>query len=106
MTLTHEDQVLQNANRRFVVQTVMLQVVFPVAVGAAIYTLWRSKRLLVFAWYRWAGWQDAVSVAREDAFGLKHFVPGPVLYSLPDALWVHSFTAFMTLLWSKQEKSF
>lgn len=106
MTLTHEDQVLRNANRRLVVQTVILHVVFPVAVGAAIYTLWRSKRLLVFDWYRWAGWQTAVSVVRADAFGLRHLIPGPVLYSLPDALWVYSFTAFMTLLWSKQRKTF
>lgn len=32
----------------------------------------------------------------------KHFVPSVLLFSLPDALWVYSFTALLGYIWSKQ----
>jgi hypothetical protein len=74
-------------------------VYLPILIGGGIYSLWRSKQLMVFRWYRWVGLTTAVEIARERLAGIKHFIPAPILYSLPDALWVYSFTALMYLLW-------
>jgi hypothetical protein len=55
----------------------------------------------VFTWYRWAGLSQPVLSLRAYAHGLKHLVPGPVLYSLPDALWVYSFTVLLKYIWAE-----
>jgi hypothetical protein len=82
-----------------------IHVVLPVVVGAAIYTCWRSRQLLVFSWYRAAGLLGIVVKLRLLVAPLRHFVPNPILYSLPDALWVYSFTALMCLLWGLERNS-
>jgi hypothetical protein len=83
----------------------LIHVVLPVIVGAAIYTCWRSDRLLVFSWYKAVGLFAVVVKWRLLAAPLRHFVPTSVLYSLPDALWVYSFTALMCLLWGRERNS-
>jgi hypothetical protein len=77
-------------------------VVTPIFIGAAIYTLWRSKSLLVFTWYRWAGLEAPVMLMRRDVASFRHFLPGVIVYSLPDALWVYSFTVLLGYIWSGQ----
>jgi hypothetical protein len=80
-------------------------VVIPLFIGATIYTLWRSKTLLVFAWYRWAGLETLVMSMRKEVAGFRHLLPGVFLYSLPDALWVYSLTALLQFVWTKQPMS-
>lgn len=79
-----------------------IHAVLPIFMGAAIYSLWRSKTLLVFAWYRWIGLEGQVSALRTHTAAFRHFIPGPILYSLPDALWVYSFAAVMQYVWFQQ----
>ena len=80
----------------------LVAVVLPVLAGAGIYTLWRSKNLLVFTWYRWVGLSPWVMDLRREAARVRHIIPGVILYSLPDALWVYSFTALLGFIWSGQ----
>jgi hypothetical protein len=82
-----------------------LHVVLPVLIGGGIYTFWRSNRLLVFTWYRWLGLSVWVRSLREQASAAKHLVPGSIMYSLPDALWVYAFTALMWIFWFRQPRS-
>jgi hypothetical protein len=81
-------------------------VVLPVFIGAAVYSLWRSKALLLFAWYKWAGLYGPVLSLRAYFAGVKHFIPGPILYSLPDGLWVYSFTALMGYIWYQKPQRY
>lgn len=81
-------------------------VTLPVLVGGAIYSLWRSKTLLVFTWYKWVGLETPLLALRADAAGIKHLLWRPILYSLPDALWVYSFTALMKYLWVYEPESY
>lgn len=74
-------------------------VCLPIILGAGIYTLWRSKRLLVFTWYRCLGLGPLVISIREGAASMRHLIPAFVLYSIPDALWVYSFTFLMYSVW-------
>jgi len=81
-------------------------VCFPIMLGAGIYSLWRSKRLLVFTWYGWLGLYAPLLALRAKLAGVRHFLPDFVLYSLPDALWVYSFTFLMQSVWFLHPKSY
>jgi len=92
--------------RHFAAAFFFVHVAFPIFCGAAIYSMWRSKTLLVFTWYRWADFYTPIMSLRSHVSGVRHLVPGPILYSLPDALWVYSFTAFIQYLWAKQPRGY
>jgi hypothetical protein len=79
---------------------VVLHVVLPVAVGAALYTAFRERGLLVFGWYEQAGLGGAVEAVRSFTMPAAPFLPRPLIYSLPDGLWVYALTALMARLWS------
>jgi hypothetical protein len=71
----------------------------PFALGLAIYTLWRSTHLLMFRTYQQVGLHGPILGLRAHVAGFKHFMPGPILYSVPDALWVYAATALLGYLW-------
>src|SRR4051812_27575178 len=73
--------------------------------GTAIYTIWRSQNLIVFHWYAIAGLIPLVADARHALYGYRSVIPQPILYSLPDALWVYSFTATLVLIWRRESVS-
>jgi hypothetical protein len=100
-----EPQLHHGPNYRDAVAFVILNVILPILLGGGIYTLWRSKTLLVFEWYRWAGVEEPVFALRAYAAPIRHLIPSAFLYSLPDAVWVYSFTALLLFLWRKQPKS-
>ncbi len=77
----------------------LLHVVVPVVVGAAIYVLFRSPRLRVFRWLHALGLGDAVPAARAWARPLADRLPEWVLFSAPDGLWVYGLTACLALVW-------
>ena len=80
-------------------------VLLPVLIGGAIYSLWRSKTLLLFTFYRWIGLDQPVQALRVQVASFKHLIPGPILYSLPDGLWVYAFTALMGCIWFSAPRS-
>ena len=73
--------------------------------GTAIYTIWRSQNLIVFHWYAIAGLIPVVAAARHALYAYRSVIPQPLLYSLPDALWVYSFTAALVLIWRRESVS-
>ncbi len=81
-------------------------VCLPIILGAVIYSLWRSKRLLVFTWYRWFGLYAPLLTLRANLASVRHFLPDFVLYSLPDAFWVYSFTFLMQSVWFRHPRSY
>jgi hypothetical protein len=80
-------------------RSLLLHVVVPIFIGAAIYTCWRSTTLLVFAWYKWLHVYDLVARLRHVMWPARHVVPHWVLFSLPDGCWVYSFTVFLKSVW-------
>lgn len=76
----------------------ILHVVIPTLVGAAIYTLWGTRTLLVFKWYNAFGLTRTVAYLRTVA-GPRSALPSVVIFSLPDALWVYALTATMCCIW-------
>jgi len=88
-----------NSTRRLPWAFLLLNGLLPFAFGLAIYTLWRSTKLLMFRTYHQVGLYGAILGLRAHVAGFKHFVPGPILYSVPDALWVYAATAMLGYLW-------
>jgi hypothetical protein len=76
-----------------------LHVFGPTLIGGSIYTCWRRPTLLLFTWYRSVGLDSAIIVVRQSVSFVHHFLPGWILFSLPDALWVYAITAFMAGVW-------
>lgn len=71
----------------------------PVALGAAIYLLWRAPHLRMFGWAGAVGADGMVGRLRMMGEGARGAVPDLVLFSLPDALWVYALTAALALVW-------
>ena len=76
----------------------------PFLFGSAIYLLWRSKTILLFSWLRFVGLYAPVAALRAQCAGVKHLIPGVILYSVPDGLWLYSFTALMGLIWFNEPR--
>lgn len=82
----------------------MLQVFLPFLLGSAIYLLWRSKTILMFSRLRFAGLYTPIAALRAECASVKHLIPGVILYSFPDGLWLYSFTALMGLIWFNEPR--
>lgn len=80
-------------------------VFFPILVGGAIYTLFGSPTLWVFDWYGFLGLSDLITVSRGILAEFRPIIPGWVLYSLPDGLWVYAYTSLMANIWRASKRS-
>lgn len=61
-----------------------------------IYILFRSQKLWLFHWF-YALNLGEINYMRSSVQEVKNFIPKTILFSLPDALWVYSFTMFISL---------
>lgn len=77
----------------------LLVVVLPLVVGGLIYILLRTDTLLMFQWADALSLTIPISRGRAAAAPLLPWVPGFVLFSIPDGVWVFSATAFFARLW-------
>lgn len=79
-------------------------VLAPLLLGGMIYLLWRSHSLLMFAWFHSLGLSAPLDACRAVAAPTAALFPATVLYSLPDALWVFSFSSFLGFVWIHQSR--
>ena len=87
------------------VQAILAHVVAPVLLGGTIYVLWRSPRLLVFSWLRSVGLDPLIEACRHATAPMLAFLHAWSLNSMPDGLWVYSFTSFVLLVWHRVPNS-
>lgn len=84
-------------------QTTMKQKILigtlPVLLGGLIYLTYRADTLLMFSWFKNIGLTDFVNFLRTDNHLQNLTVPNWVKFSLPDALWLFSFTYIILLFW-------
>lgn len=69
---------------------VVLHVLLPLAVGAAIYAGWRDQTLLGWRWAEALGAGDVAGAIRGALRAAASGLPSWVVYTLPDALWVYA----------------
>ena len=76
---------------------VVLHIILPLFVGSAIYLLFRGKSLLMFEWFSYLKLDFIINFLRDNFYKYRIYIPKSVLFSLPDSLWVYSFTMFLSI---------
>lgn len=76
---------------------VILHIVLPIFIGSMIYILFREKNLLMFEWFSYFKLDFIIDFLRNNFYKCRTYIPKSVLFSLPDALWVYSFTMFLSI---------
>jgi hypothetical protein len=59
----------------------------------------------MFSWFRYIGIDSSILTVRQELSTLKLYLPQWTYYSLPDGLWVYSFTSALLILWDNQLKN-
>jgi len=62
-----------------------------------IYILFREKELLMFNWFNYLKLNFIIDFLRNNFYEHRIYIPKSILFSLPDALWVYSFTMFLSI---------
>lgn len=93
---------LQNDSSHFMTtqqthKRLILTVVIPLLIGGLIYILFRADSLLMFRWFDTIGLGQTIKTVRQ-LIGHSN-LPAWTVFSLPDAVWIFSFTNFMLIIW-------
>lgn len=75
----------------------IIRAFFSMFIGSMIYILFREKRLLMFKWFKFIKLDFVINFLRDSFYKYRIYIPKSVLFSLPDALWVYSFTMFLSI---------
>lgn len=79
---------------------IILTVFLPLLIGGLAYILFRADSLLMFRWFDNIGLGETIKTFRQS---IGHSIfPAWMIYSLPDALWIFSFTSFMLIIWRQK----
>lgn len=71
----------------------------PLLIGGLLYVLFRSTTLRMFEWFSLIGLEDVIQSARTSVFEYKNYLPNWTYFSLPDGLWIYSFTSAILIYW-------
>lgn len=69
----------------------------PVILGGLIYIIFRTEKLLMFQWFEDLSLSDKITTIQE--FRNIFAFPDWIIYSLPDGLWMFSYTAISLEIW-------
>jgi hypothetical protein len=58
----------------------------------------------MFDWFSFVGIDNIIHSARTFVFDFKNSIPNWIYYSLPDGLWVYSFTSAILIFWNNDSK--
>ncbi len=78
-----------------------IHVFLPIIFGGLIYILFRSDSLLMFKWFEFLGLSNIIYIVRECVINIS--LVDWVRYSLPDGLWVYSFSTVLIILWNENK---
>jgi hypothetical protein len=73
--------------------------IFPLLFGGLIYLTYRVETLKMFRWFDNIGATAVINFLRTNKTLHSIYFPEWVKFSLPDALWIFSFTYFMLTIW-------
>jgi hypothetical protein len=76
-----------------------IHVVAPITLGGMIYLLFRDKSLMMFHWADAIGVKPVLDDMRIYCTTIQMDNLNWFFFSLPDGLWVYSFTSFMLIVW-------
>ncbi|AFU69427.1 hypothetical protein P700755_002686 [Psychroflexus torquis ATCC 700755] len=68
-------------------------------IGGLIYVAFRTDSLLMFKWFSAASIDTPIELIRGMTLTAKNSLPDWFLFSLPDGLWIFSYTSLVLLIW-------
>jgi len=71
--------------------------------GGSIYLFFRGESLLLFRIIEWLKFSEELQQIRVILYPMQSLFPEWVIYSLPNALWVFSFSIYMALIESTKK---
>ena len=77
-------------------------VIIPLIIGSMLYISYRSLSLRMFSWFEAIGLSNFIKSIREIINPYKESLPNWIYFSMPDALWVYSFTSAILLIWNNK----
>ena len=80
----------------------LFHILIPFLIGGLLYISFRSKSIRLFSWCETIGLSNYISIIRSIINPFKESIPNWVYYSLPDGLWMYSFTSVFLLIWKDQ----
>ncbi len=83
----------------FKLNLLFCHVIIPIAFGGIIYLLFRDKSLMMFRWANAIGASGFIDYVRICFASVPTNYCKWLFLSLPDGLWVYSFTSFMLIVW-------
>ncbi|MCR4030286.1 MULTISPECIES: hypothetical protein [Flavobacterium] len=83
---------------------IFIHVIVPLVIGGLIYISFRSLSLRMFDWFKWIHIDFITSLIRDIMYPFKRQIPTWFYFSLPDALWVYSFSSALLIIWKDQFK--
>lgn len=75
---------------------------FTLIFGGLIYVSFRSYNLKMFRWFEFIGIDDLINSMRKITMNYNVLFPNWFLYSLPDGLWIFSYTCLMFYIWNNK----
>lgn len=70
----------------------------PLLFGGLIYVLFRSQSLIMFGWVNAIGMYELINLLRTYINANETLMPNWFIYSLPDGLWIYSFTSALIIV--------
>lgn len=67
--------------------------------GGLIYCVFRTKSLLLFDWIRFLSLEAPIDLIRTISYDSMSIIPNWLLFSLPDGLWVFSYSCLIWCIW-------
>lgn len=71
--------------------------------GVIIYLLFRSESIRFFDYLTYVKLDKPISNIRSFMLPLTKFIPDWIIYSLPDGLWLLSFSLIISEIWNKKD---
>ena len=78
---------------------ILTHVISPILIGGFIYISFRSLSLRLFKWLDALGLMTTSLSIRNFFHPFKKDLPNWVYFSLPDGLWVYSFSSAIMIMW-------
>lgn len=84
----------------------IIHCLLPLFIGGLLYILFRSSDLKMFQWLNFFGFKNLILQVRSYLCEVKNGIPSWTYFSLPDALWVYSFTSSLLIYWHNDKKKY
>ncbi|WP_449388910.1 hypothetical protein [Chryseobacterium lineare] len=72
---------------------------FLLFLGGLIYLIFRTERLIMFRWVEYLKLSDVITNLQK--ISTLYILPDWFKYSLPDGLWIYSYTAILLEIWKQ-----